>query len=77
MNYLNATTSGYGCATNSNLAAMVANPEDLIQGQSGTGETVIMSGTKAIDSFRNRAPSGNGGDVGGGGGDTGGGTGGN
>lgn len=67
MNYFNATSKGYGCATNSNLAAMVANPEDLIQGQSGTGETVIMSGTKAIDSFRNRAPSGNGGDVGGGG----------
>lgn len=68
MNYYNATSAGYGCATNSNLAAMVANPEDLIEGQAGTGETVIMSGTKAIDSFRDRAPSGNGGDVGGAGG---------
>lgn len=66
-NYYNATSNGYGCAVNSNLAAMVANPEDLIEGQAGTGETVIMSGTKAIDSYRNRAPSGNGGDVGGGG----------
>lgn len=63
MNYYNGTAKGYGCATNSNLAAMVANPEDLIEGQAGTGETVIMSGTKAIDSFRDRAPSGNGGDV--------------
>lgn len=61
--YYNGTAKGYGCSTNSNLAAMVANPEDLIQGQTGTGETVIMSGTKAIDSFRERAPSGNGGDV--------------
>ncbi len=63
MNYYNGTTKNYGCATNSNLAAMVANPEDLIEGQTGTGETVIMSGTKAIDSFRDREPSGNGGDV--------------
>lgn len=63
MNYENATHPGYGCATNSNMAAMVANPQDLIQGQKGTGETVIMSSTKAIDSFRERAPSGGGGDV--------------
>ncbi|WP_394730896.1 CpaD family pilus assembly protein [Altererythrobacter sp. GH1-8] len=68
MNYENATHPGYGCATNSNLAAMVANPEDLIQGQKGSGETVIMSSTKAIDSFRERAPSGGGGNIAGGGG---------
>ncbi len=69
MNYENATHPGYGCATNSNLAAMVANPEDLIEGQKGTGETVIMSSTKAIDSFRERAPSGGGGDIAGQGGE--------
>lgn len=63
LNYFNATPKGYGCAVNGNLAAMVANPEDLIEGQSGTGETVVSTGTKAIDSFRQRAPSGNGGDV--------------
>ena len=61
MNYNNATNPNYGCAVNSNLAAMVANPEDLIEGQTGTGETVIMSSTKAIDSFREQAPSGAGG----------------
>ena len=58
MNYLNATSPGYGCANNSNLAAMVANPEDLLEGQSGTGETVIATGTKAIDAFREAAPTG-------------------
>jgi len=63
MNYENGTHPGYGCAINSNMAAMVANPQDLLEGQKGTGETVIMSSTKAIDSFRERAPSGNGGDV--------------
>lgn len=61
MNYKNATSPGYGCAVNSNMAAMIANPEDLIKGQEGTGETVIMSSTKAIESYRNKAPSGEGG----------------
>ena len=58
MNYGNGTYPNYGCATNSNLAAMVANPEDLIEGQKGTGETVIMSSTKAIDTYREQAPTG-------------------
>lgn len=58
MNFNNATSPNYGCATNSNLAAMVANPEDLIEGQKGTGETVIMSSTKAIESYREAAPTG-------------------
>jgi len=61
MNFNNATSPGYGCATNSNLAAMVANPEDLLKGQEGTGETVIMSSSKAIDSYRNQQPTGTGG----------------
>lgn len=61
MNYNNATSPGYGCSVNSNMAAMVANPEDLLEGQKGTGETVIMSSTKAIDSYREQAPSGAGG----------------
>lgn len=54
----NATSSNYGCATNSNLAAMVANPEHLIKGAEGTGETTIMSSNKAIDSYRTQAPTG-------------------
>lgn len=58
MNYNNATSSNYGCSVNSNMAAMVANPEDLIRGQRGTGETVVMSSTKAIDSYREQAPTG-------------------
>ncbi len=61
MNFNNGTRANYGCATNANLAAMVANPEDLIVGQAGTGETVVSTSTKAINSFRNQAPSGEGG----------------
>ncbi|MEE4289569.1 MAG: CpaD family pilus assembly lipoprotein [Erythrobacter sp.] len=61
MNYLNATSPGYGCATNSNVAAMVANPEDLLEGQKGTGENVIATATKAITTLREAAPTGAGG----------------
>ncbi|HEY8603921.1 CpaD family pilus assembly protein [Tsuneonella suprasediminis] len=57
-NYNNATSPNYGCATNSNLAAMVANPEDLISGQTGTGDTTIMSSNKAIDTYRKKAATG-------------------
>ena len=58
INYANAIYPNYGCAINSNLAAMVANPEDLIKGQEGTGETVVATSTKAIESYRTIAPSG-------------------
>ncbi len=61
MNYNNGTRAGYGCAINGNLAAMVANPEDLIRGQRGTGETVVSTSNKAITSYRKQAPTGEGG----------------
>lgn len=51
----NRTSSNYGCAVNSNLAAMVADKEHLVKGATGSGETVVMSSTKAIDSYR-KAP---------------------
>ncbi len=60
-NLNNATGTNYGCATNSNLAAMVANPEHLIKGDAGMGDTVVMSSTKAIESYRTTAPTGAGG----------------
>lgn len=54
-NFTNGTSHGYGCAVNGNLAAMVANPEHLVKGATGTGETVVMSSTKAIDAYREKA----------------------
>ncbi len=48
----NQAKSGFGCAVNSNLASMVANPEDLVRGASDTGKTTIMSSNKAIDTYR-------------------------
>lgn len=57
-NMFNATASGYGCAINGNLAAMIANPEDLVKGASSSGQTTVMSSDKAIDSYRTQQPSG-------------------
>lgn len=57
-NLRNATSSNYGCATNSNLASMVADPTHLLQGASGSTTTTVTTGTKAIDSYRNRPPTG-------------------
>ncbi len=44
-----STMSNYGCATRSNLAAMVADPNDLIEGKpfKGTDAFVIAKGIKA------------------------------
>lgn len=60
-NLNNATASGYGCAINGNLAAMVANPQDLVTGQKGNGETTVMSSDKAINGYRGQALTGAGG----------------
>lgn len=58
---VNVTTQGFGCAVNGNLAAMVADPQQLLHGAPGTGDTVIMSSTKAIDTYREAKPTGAGG----------------
>jgi len=54
-NFANATSHGFGCAVNSNIAAMVADPNHLVKGATGTGETVIANSNKAIDAFREKA----------------------
>lgn len=59
-NPANGLSSNYGCATNSNLAAMVANPEDLVHGATGDADVSVRSG-KAIEAYRNAAPTGGGG----------------
>ena len=54
----NSTSDGFGCAVNGNLAAMVADPEHLLKGAEATGDTVVMSSTKAIDTYRAAKPTG-------------------
>ncbi len=58
MNYTNGLSANHGCANNSNLAAMVADPEDLLQGRKGSSETLITTSNKAIKTFREAPPSG-------------------
>jgi pilus assembly protein CpaD len=57
-NFNNNTASNYGCAINSNLAAMVANPADLVRGQPGAETIDQQTSTKAIDAYRKAAPTG-------------------
>jgi pilus assembly protein CpaD len=57
-NFLSATHSNYGCAINGNLAAMVADPEDLLRGSHGAGLSNVTTSDKAIGAFGARAPSG-------------------
>ncbi|MBB3911545.1 CpaD family pilus assembly lipoprotein [Sphingomonas desiccabilis] len=49
------THPNYGCAVNSNLAAMVARPEDLIHGQTGTGVSDPVNAARAIQAYRGAA----------------------
>ncbi len=56
----NETSANFGCGVNGNLAAMVANPEHLVKGAASRGDTVVMSSNKAIDAFRQAAPTGGG-----------------
>lgn len=52
------TNSNYGCAINSNLAAMIARPEDLVRGQAGAATADPAVAYKAIDQLRKAPPSG-------------------
>jgi pilus assembly protein CpaD len=52
------TSSDYGCATNTNLAAMIADPADLVRGAPGAETTDTVLSYKAIDTYRKKAPTG-------------------
>ena len=58
MNYTNGLSPNFGCATNSNMAAMVADKQDLLEGKKGSSETVIATSNKAISTYRNMEPTG-------------------
>ena len=52
------TSTNYGCATNSNLAAMIADPNDLVLGQTGRGSGDAADAAKSVGVYRNRVPTG-------------------
>ncbi len=53
-----STSSNYGCAINTNLAAMVANPGDLVRGADPDTVSDTAVNTKAIDAYRKKPATG-------------------
>jgi pilus assembly protein CpaD len=53
----NRTSTNFGCAINSNLAQMVADPNDLVLGQNSSGD-LSYSGPKAVKTYRDRTQTG-------------------
>jgi len=54
----NTQMPNFGCAMNGNLAAMVANPQDLVFGREGSGVGDNRTAIKALDSYRKAVPTG-------------------
>jgi pilus assembly protein CpaD len=52
------TGTNYGCAVNSNLAAMIADPDDLIRGRDNAGRDTSVVAGRAIRVYRERVPTG-------------------
>lgn len=52
------TSANYGCAVNSNLAAMVADPNDLVRGRTGSVDSSGSTASRAVRVYRERAPTG-------------------
>jgi len=57
----NKTMSNYGCSVNSAIAAMVANPEDLLHGREGAAVLDSRTATRAVEMYRSKPPTGAGG----------------
>lgn len=53
-----ATSSNFGCGVNSNWAAMVANPEDLVRGQGSDSDLRTATSNRAISTYREKKPTG-------------------
>lgn len=56
----NATASNFGCATSQNLAAMIADPQDLIEGQHAGPAGDARISVKAVTVWRDADPTGKG-----------------
>ena len=54
----NEMMSNFGCGVNSNLAAMIANPEDLVHGREGSGVGDNRTAVKALQYYRSAPPTG-------------------
>jgi pilus assembly protein CpaD len=50
----NKSMPSFGCGVNSNLAAMVADPEDLLHGREGASVTDTRTATRAVEMYRTK-----------------------
>jgi pilus assembly protein CpaD len=50
------TSNNFGCGVNGNMAAMIADPQDLLRGRTDTGSTQVMTSNRGIDAWRKRTP---------------------
>ena len=57
-NFANKQISNFGCGVNGNLAAMIADPVDLIHGREGDGVGDAATASRAIQMYRNAPPTG-------------------
>jgi pilus assembly protein CpaD len=57
-NWDNRMMPSFGCGVNSNIAMMVANPEDLIHGREGAATGDVDAASKAVLFYRSTPPSG-------------------
>lgn len=53
-------SSNFGCGINGNLAAMVANPDDLVRGQRSDSDLRTATSNRAISTYREKTPTGSG-----------------
>jgi pilus assembly protein CpaD len=57
-NYNNRSMSNFGCSVNSNLATMVANPEDLVHGREGDPYVDAAAASRGVGVYYSTPPTG-------------------
>jgi pilus assembly protein CpaD len=60
-NFRNNTMSNFGCSVNGNMAAMIADPQDLVWGRDPGSVGDADTASRAVRSYRNAKPTGDGG----------------
>ncbi|MCJ8190189.1 CpaD family pilus assembly protein [Sphingomicrobium aestuariivivum] len=61
--YQNRSHPNFGCGVNGALAAMIANPNDLVYGREGSGVADTRTSARAVQSYRDTKPTGDGGQL--------------
>ncbi len=58
---MNGQGDNYGCAMATNVAAMIADPQDLVRGRTTNTDLRTATGSRAIQTYQSKAPTGAGG----------------